>query len=56
MAVANGIRRRIGIDALDHECVDIVGDVYEVLERLPAASAKRSIPITSLSMSPIFQG
>ena len=25
----------IGIDALDHECVDIVGDVHEVLERFP---------------------
>jgi ubiquinone/menaquinone biosynthesis C-methylase UbiE len=30
----------IGIDALDHECVDIVGDVYEVLERVPTASVK----------------
>jgi len=30
----------IGIDALDHECVDIVGDVYEVLEQVPAASVK----------------
>ena len=39
-----GSRKRrpeaIGIDALDHECVDIVGDVYEVLERVPAASAE----------------
>jgi SAM-dependent methyltransferase len=30
----------IGIDALDYECVDIVGDVYEVLEQVPAASLK----------------
>src|SRR5262245_61242576 len=30
----------IGIDALDHPCVDIVGDVYEVLEQVPVASAK----------------
>lgn len=30
----------IGIDALDHECVDIVGDVYAVLEEVPAATIK----------------
>ena len=30
----------IGIDALDHECVDVVGDVYEVLEQVPTASVK----------------
>lgn len=30
----------IGIDALDHECVDIVGDVYAVLEEVPAASVR----------------
>jgi len=30
----------LGIDALDHECVDIVGDVYEVLEQVPASSVK----------------
>ncbi|MBM3800840.1 MAG: class I SAM-dependent methyltransferase [Acidimicrobiia bacterium] len=39
-----GSRKRhpdaIGIDALDHECVDIVGDVYEVLARVPTASVK----------------
>jgi ubiquinone/menaquinone biosynthesis C-methylase UbiE len=28
----------VGIDALDFEGVDIVGDVYEVLSRIPAAS------------------
>jgi hypothetical protein len=30
----------LGIDALDHECVDIVGDVYEVLAQIPGASVK----------------
>ncbi len=30
----------IGIDVLDDECVDIVGDVYEVLEQVPEASVK----------------
>jgi len=28
----------IGIDVLDDECVDIVGDVYEVLEQMPTAA------------------
>jgi len=30
----------IGIDTLDHACVDILGDVYEVLEQVPTASVK----------------
>lgn len=28
----------IGIDALDYDCVDIVGDIYEVLARMPNSS------------------
>jgi ubiquinone/menaquinone biosynthesis C-methylase UbiE len=28
----------IGVDALDYECVDIVGDVFEVLKEFPAQS------------------
>lgn len=39
-----GSRKRhpeaLGIDALDHECVDIVGDVYDVLAQMPEASVK----------------
>lgn len=31
----------IGIDALDYPCVDVVGDVYEVLARLPTGSVDR---------------
>ncbi len=38
----------IGIDALDHECVDIVGDVYEVLERMPAASVEGGLFLSLL--------
>jgi ubiquinone/menaquinone biosynthesis C-methylase UbiE len=37
-----GSRKRnpksVGIDILDFECVDIVGDVYEVLEQIPRES------------------
>jgi SAM-dependent methyltransferase len=28
----------VGIDVLDYECVDIVGDVYDVLSRIPDSS------------------
>lgn len=39
-----GSRRRhpgtIGVDLLDSSCVDIVGDVFEVLDALPDASVK----------------
>lgn len=39
-----GSRRRhpgtIGVDLLDSSCVDIVGDVFEVLDALPAASVR----------------
>jgi len=31
----------IGIDALDYPCVDVVGDVYEVLAQLPTGSVDR---------------
>ncbi len=31
----------IGIDALDYPCVDIVGDIYEVLAQFPAGSVDR---------------
>lgn len=30
----------IGLDALDYECVDIVGDVYEVLSKMPDRSVR----------------
>ncbi len=40
----------LGIDALDHECVDIVGDVYDVLAQMPGPLSRPSIPITFLSM------
>lgn len=37
-----GMRKRhaeaIGIDALDYPCVDIVGDIYEVLTQFPSGS------------------
>jgi len=37
-----GSRKRntdaVGIDVLDYECVDIVGDVYDVLSRIPGNS------------------
>lgn len=28
----------VGIDAIDHDCVDIVGDVYDVLGKIPSNS------------------
>lgn len=28
----------VGIDVIDHECVDIVGDVYDVLRKIPGNS------------------
>ncbi len=31
----------IGVDSRDFECVDIIGDVYEVLEQLPANSVDK---------------
>lgn len=31
----------IGIDVLDYDCVDVVGDALEVLDRLPEASVRR---------------
>jgi Methyltransferase domain len=30
----------LGIDARDHQCVDIVGDIYEVLSQVPESSVK----------------
>lgn len=34
------IREAIGIDAINYDCVDIVGDVYEVLAKFPENSVK----------------
>ena len=34
-------KNAIGIDAIDYDCVDIVGDIFEVLSRFPSKSISR---------------